>query len=131
MSALPVIALGATVGWLTSTLVFLLTQYSSPLLALSILYGFIIWEFRWWPQLRLRVPFAIFGGATVLTMFRPIVSGRFIVDTIGDLLHLYGPFSGVNFALAGGTLFVIIAIAMAPMTPSDRFLERDLREKGG
>ena len=112
---------GATIGWLAATLVFL-AGYREELLtvfvALSLLYAVLAWEMRWWKDLRIRLPFSVFGGGILAGMLCPAVSRRldYSQTDIIWLLNPRGPLDIVVFTIIGALLFVLVIATLSPMS---------------
>lgn len=130
LAVIPPTLAGLAAGWLCSALLFAVWRRPSPILSLVVLYAITAWDLRWWTELRTRMPLAIFGGGILVAAFRPIVGGRSLFDGWSDLLQATGPFSVVNWALSGATLFLIVVFVIWPMTdarkqePSDHTVVR-------
>ena len=119
--------LGATLGWLCSTLLFIRgvrDEIATVLIALTVFYGVTRWGLRKWEEIRLPLLLAVFGGGIFGAMLCPAVSCQLNYEnaTLFWYLSTSGPVDVVISSLLAGLFFTGI---MLFLIPSDRPISPD------
>ena len=123
------LAVAVVIAWLTTATLYRWANYSLPIVALVAMYGILAWQLRWWRELKYRIPVAMLGGATLLSMLRPATVA--VRNPSRSLFSMHQGFYAVNWALIGATLFALVILLIAPMNLRDRNSPTTLDEFGG
>lgn len=115
----PTIA-GVLVAWFVSAFIFIFYDYvTHPFIGLLVLYAIVAWSLRWWHELRIRLPIAIFFTGLLFSYLRPIYTYKIHMTELvfSDLFYKRHYLGSLDWALTGAIIGILLVALTTPISP--------------